>query len=58
LVGRSSVHLAGSIGLYFGQGIERQYLANNVAVFIFASMKSPILGVVNGLGSYIGHSLE
>ena len=27
-------------------------------MFIFASAKSPILGVVNGLGSYIGHGLE
>jgi len=57
-VGRSSVYLAGGISLSLSRGIGRQYLANNVAVFIFTSAESLILGIINGLGSYIGHSLE
>jgi len=57
-VGRSSVRLASGVSLCFGWGIGRRYLANNMAVFIFASAKSLILGVVNGLGSHIGHGLE
>ena len=57
-MGRSSVHLASGIGISIGRGIGRRYLADNVAVFIFTSAESLILGVVNGLGSYIGHRLE
>jgi hypothetical protein len=57
-VGRSSVHLAGGISVSISRGIGRRYLANDVAVFIFASAESLILGIINGLGSYIGHCLE
>jgi hypothetical protein len=57
-VGRSSVCLAGGVSIGIGWGIGRRYLANNVAVFIFASMELLILGVVNGLGFYIGYCLE
>ena len=57
-MGQSSVCLAGSINISVGRGIGRQYLANNVAVFIFISAESLILGVINRLSSYIGHCLE
>ena len=57
-MGRFSVHLAIGVGVGVSWGIERQYLANNVAVFIFVSAELPILGVVNKLSSYIGHYLE
>jgi hypothetical protein len=57
-VGRSSVRLAGGVSVSISWGIGRRYLADNVAVFIFASAESLILGVVNGLGSYIGYYLE
>jgi len=57
-VGRSSVRLASGISLGFGQDIGRQYLTNNIAVFVFTSAKSLMLGVINGLGSHIGYSLE
>ena len=57
-MGRFSVRLASGINISFSWGIERRYLANNVAVLIFASAELLILGVVNGLGSYIGYSLE
>jgi len=55
-VGRSSICLASSISLSWGIG--RRHLTNNIAVFVFASAELPILGVVNGLGFYIGYYLE
>jgi hypothetical protein len=57
-VGWSSVYLASGISISIGWGIERRYLANSVAVFIFASAESLILGVINRLGFYIGYYLE
>ena len=57
-MGRSSVRLASGVSLCFGWGIGRRYLANNMAVFIFASAELLILGVINGLGFYIGYHLE
>ena len=56
MTGRFSVCLAGGIGV--GWGIGRRYFADDVAVFIFASMELLMLGVVDRLGSYIGHYLE
>ena len=55
-MGQSSICLTGSVGLSWG--IRRRHFADNVAVFIFTSMKSLILGAVDGLGFYIGHHLE
>ena len=57
-MGRSSVRLAGGVSISISWGIGRQYLTNNVAVFIFTNTELLILGVVNGLSSYIGHCLE
>ena len=49
---------SGGVSISVGWGIGRRYLANNIAVFVFASAESLILGVVNRLGSYIGYYLE